>query len=94
MSIISPRPSGWYHLDEEGPVEDREPTADELAAIEAEWPLIEAELAALDEQIRALNVAGHGSELDRRRARRAEHRVLAARRGRVARAGDDVAGVA
>ncbi|MGH8878725.1 MAG: hypothetical protein ACRD0P_15525 [Stackebrandtia sp.] len=32
--------------------------------------------------------------MDRRRARRAEHRVLAARRGRVARAGDDVAGVA
>ncbi|MGH3487466.1 MAG: DUF6284 family protein [Actinopolymorphaceae bacterium] len=94
MSIISRRPSGWYHVDEAGPVEDREPTADELAAIEAEWPVIEAELAALDEQIRALTVAGHGSELDRRRARRVERRVLAAQRGLAAHDGDDVAGVA
>jgi Family of unknown function (DUF6284) len=94
MSIISRRPSGWYHPERQRPAEDREPTTAELDAIEAEWPLIEAELAALDEQIRALNVAGHGSELDRRRTRRAERRVLAARRGLASSAADDVAGVA
>ena len=93
MHIISHRPSGWYDHDEVGPVEDREPTAAELAAIEAEWPLIEAELAALDEQIAALNLVGHGSELDRRRVRRAERRVLAARRA-LADRDDGTAGVA
>ena len=55
-----------------------EPTADDLAAIEAEWPLIEAELAALDAEIRALSAAGGPSPLDWRRLRRAEHRVLTA----------------
>jgi hypothetical protein len=41
----------------------REPSAADLAAIEAEWPLIEAELAVVDAEIRL---------------RRAEHRALAA----------------
>jgi hypothetical protein len=58
---------------------DQEPTAAELAAIEAEWPLIDAELAVLDAQIRALSAAGGPSPLDWRRLRRAERRVLAAR---------------
>jgi Family of unknown function (DUF6284) len=58
---------------------DAEPTADDLAAIEAEWPLIDAELAVLDAQIRALSAAGGPSPLDWRRLRRAERRVLTAR---------------
>jgi hypothetical protein len=54
------------------------PTAADLAAIEAEWPQIEAELAVLDAEIRALSVAGGPSPLDWRRLRRAERRALAA----------------
>ena len=57
-----------------------EPTAADLAAIEAEWPLIEAELAVVDAQIRLL-VAGP-SLLDWRRLRRSQRRVLDARRVR------------
>jgi len=58
------------------PVRD-EPTADDLAAIEAEWPLIDAELALLDAEITMLYAADHGgpSPLDWRRLRRAEARV-------------------
>ena len=54
-----------------------EPSADELDAIEAEWPLIAAELAVLDAEIDVLNAADHGgpTELDWRRLRRAEARV-------------------
>jgi hypothetical protein len=55
-----------------------EPTAADLAAIEAEWPLIEADLCVLDAQIRALSAEGGPSLLDWRRLRRAERRVLAA----------------
>jgi hypothetical protein len=55
------------------------PTAAELAAIEAEWPLIEAGLSVVDAQIRALMAEGGPSQLDWRRLRRAERRVLAAR---------------
>jgi hypothetical protein len=58
--------------------DDEEPTPAGLAAIEAEWPLIDAELAVLDAQIRALMAAGGPSPLDWRRVRRAERRVLAA----------------
>ena len=58
---------------------DEEPSAAELADIEREWPLIDAELAVLDVQIRALSAAGGPSPLDWRRLRRAERRVLAAR---------------
>jgi len=50
---------------------DREPTARELRAIEAEWPLIAAELAVLDAEITEL-VTGDSSELTRRRVRRAK----------------------
>ena len=56
-----------------------EPTAADLAAIEAEWPLIDAELALLDAEISALPAVGRPSQLDWRRLRRAERRVLAAR---------------
>src|SRR5690349_15973077 len=57
---------------------DQEPTAAELAAIEAEWPGIEAELAVLDAEIRALSAVDDPSPLDWRRWRRAQRRVLAA----------------
>jgi hypothetical protein len=55
-----------------------EPTAADLAAIEAEWPLIDAELALLDAEIRALAAAAGPSPLDWRRLRRSQRRVLAA----------------
>jgi hypothetical protein len=57
---------------------EKEPTAAELAAIEAEWPVIAAELAVLDAEIRALMAVGGGSPLDWRRLRRAQRQVLAA----------------
>jgi hypothetical protein len=53
-----------------------EPSAAELAAIENEWPLIEAELAVVDAEIRLLNNDGGPTPLDWRRLRRAEARVL------------------
>jgi len=71
-----------------------EPTAADLAAIEAEWPLIEAELALLDAEIRVLCAAGGPSPLDWRRTRRAVRRVLAARLRAVPRPAERVAGVA
>jgi hypothetical protein len=54
-----------------------EPTAAELAAVDAEWPLIEAEMDVLDAEITLINAADHGgpSPLDWRRLRRAEARV-------------------
>jgi hypothetical protein len=59
------------------PEPDRDgPTAEDLAAIEREWPLIEAELALLDAEIRELTAVGGPSPLDRRRVRRAEKRVM------------------
>jgi hypothetical protein len=57
---------------------DDGPTAADLAAIEAEWPLIEAGLAVIDAQIRVLSAAGGPAPLDWRRLRRAQRRVLAA----------------
>jgi hypothetical protein len=56
------------------------PTAAELAEIEHEWPLIAAELDLLDAQIAYINAGPYASVLDRRRVRRAEHRVLAVSR--------------
>lgn len=57
-------------------VDGEEPTAAELAAIEQEMPLIEAEQDLLTAEI-ALIVAGpQVSALDHRRVRRAERRVL------------------
>ncbi|MEO3747140.1 DUF6284 family protein [Plantactinospora sp. B5E13] len=57
---------------------DLEPTPADLAAIDREWPLIEAELALLDAEITALYADGGPSPLDRRRIRRAEQRVMRA----------------
>lgn len=51
------------------------PTDNDLAEIEAEWPLIEAELALLDAEIHLLTARGGPSPLDWRRLRRAEDRV-------------------
>ncbi|MFC0624746.1 DUF6284 family protein [Kribbella deserti] len=59
---------------------DVEPTAADLAAIEREWPLIAADLERLDAEISLINAGPLASTLDRRRIRRAENRVLAARR--------------
>jgi hypothetical protein len=55
-----------------------EPSAVDLAAIEAEWPLIAAELDLLDAEITLLNAEDHGgpTALDWRRLRRAEARVI------------------
>lgn len=58
------------------PWEEREPTAADLASIEREWPLIDAELAVVDAQVALLNAEGGGSALDWRRLRRAEQQVL------------------
>lgn len=52
------------------------PTPGELAAIEAEWPLISAELALLDAEIIAVHLEGAASPLDRLRVRHAELAVL------------------
>jgi hypothetical protein len=70
--------SAMPHLGGSLPLTDRsEPSADDLAAIEAEWPLIEADLALLDAEIRVLTAVGGPSALDWRRLRRAQARVLA-----------------
>jgi hypothetical protein len=53
-----------------------EPTTQDLAAIEAEWPLIEAELSLVDAEIRLMTAVGGPSLLDWRRLRRAEQRVM------------------
>ncbi|MFJ6729641.1 DUF6284 family protein [Streptomyces sp. NPDC091281] len=61
--------------------DNREPTAAELHAIENEWPAIEADVKRLDALIKTLN--HHPDELSVRRVRRAQRRVLAARRALV-----------
>ena len=65
---------------------DREPTAEELAAIEREWPQIEADMARLDAEIAGLIYGPSAGDLAWRRYRRLARRVLAARiaRGAVA----------
>lgn len=73
---------------------DPEPTAADLAAIEAEWPLIAAELDLLDAQIAVLSLEGAAGPLDWRRIRRAEHRVLATRQALAEDAGRADAGTA
>jgi hypothetical protein len=55
---------------------DQEPTPADLAAIEREWPLIEAELALTDIEVRLWCALGKATELDRHRLRRAEQRVI------------------
>jgi Family of unknown function (DUF6284) len=52
------------------------PTFDDLAAIEREWPLIAAELDELDCLIRIISADRDPSEVDVRRYRRAQRRVL------------------
>ncbi|MEV6286480.1 DUF6284 family protein [Kribbella sp. NPDC051770] len=61
-------------------VANEEPSAAELAAIDAEWPVIAAELDVLDAEIALITAGPAASALDRRRVRRAERRALAARR--------------
>ena len=58
------------------PWDEREPSAADLASIERERPLIEAELAVVEAEIVLAVTADGGSETDRRRLRRAERRVL------------------
>jgi hypothetical protein len=57
------------------PLAQREPTAGDLAEIEREWPLIEAEMALLDAEIMCLSANGGASPMDWHRVRRAEARV-------------------
>ncbi|WP_431928545.1 DUF6284 family protein [Micromonospora wenchangensis] len=56
---------------------EMEPTPVDLAAIDAEWPLIAAELDVLDAEISLFYADDRGgpSPLDWRRLRRAESRV-------------------
>jgi hypothetical protein len=60
------------------PFSGPEPTAADLAAIETEKPLIDAELVWLDAEIRMLDADERGgpTDLDWRRLRRAEARVI------------------
>jgi hypothetical protein len=53
-----------------------EPTTEDLDRIEREWPLIEAEIALVDAEIRVLTATNGPTALDWRRLRRAEQRVL------------------
>jgi hypothetical protein len=53
-----------------------EPTANDLNAIEAEWPLIAAELDLLDAEVAVLLAGRRASLLDWRRVRRAEQRIV------------------
>jgi hypothetical protein len=77
----SPRQSAsvefWRNVVSKHPYLTGEPTPEDLAAIEAEWPLIAAELDVLDAEITIINSADRGgpSPLDWRRLRRAEARV-------------------
>ena len=52
-----------------------EPTGLDLAEVEAEWPLIAAEIALVDAEVAALTAGTAVPELARRRVRRAEARV-------------------
>ncbi|MEV4267785.1 DUF6284 family protein [Kribbella sp. NPDC049584] len=57
-------------------VSGEEPSAADLTTIENEWPLIAAELDLLNAEIAFINAGPHASELETRRVRRAERRVL------------------
>ena len=64
---------------EDGGSDDDEPSAADLAAIEDEAEVIEAELALTDAEIRLITVGRRkATELDWRRYRSAEQAVLAA----------------
>ena len=60
------------------PLDRREPSAADLATIEAEWPLIAAELAVVDAEAAIAAAGDVVTELERRRLRRANRRVLSA----------------
>lgn len=66
------------HLnDQEGrPMNSDGPTPADLAEIEREWPLIEAELELLDVQLSILNGAGRVDDLVVRRLRHARQAVI------------------
>lgn len=61
-------------------VSDEGPSEADLAKIDREWPLIAADLDVLNAQIAQLNAGPFASDLDWRRLRRAERRVLAVQR--------------
>ncbi|WP_330467592.1 DUF6284 family protein [Streptomyces longwoodensis] len=69
-----------------------EPTPAELAAIDAEMPVILADIELLDAQIITLDRTPN--EVDARRIRRARRRALAARVALVNRTADQAGGVA
>jgi Family of unknown function (DUF6284) len=54
-----------------------QPSTTDLAEIDSEWPLIEAQMDVLDAEISMIYAAEHGgpSPMDWRRLRRAEARV-------------------
>jgi hypothetical protein len=56
--------------------DDAGPTAHDLAAIETEWPVIAAELDELDCVIQIVSADHPPREIDIRRYRRAQRRVL------------------
>ncbi len=58
----------------------REPTPQELDAIEREWPLITAELELVNAEVAMVAAGLLVTALDHRRLRRARRRVLAALR--------------
>lgn len=58
------------------PWQYQEPSAADLASIERERSLIDAELGVVDALIALANAEGAGSALDWRRLRRAEQQVL------------------
>ncbi len=58
-------------------VDEVEPSASELAEIEREWPLIEAEMAVVEAEV-MLMCSARPSELDWQRLRSARRRVLRA----------------
>jgi hypothetical protein len=60
------------------PLDRREPSAAELAAIDAEWPLIAAELAVVAAEAEIAAAGAAVTDLARRRLRRANRRVLSA----------------
>ena len=68
--------------------DEREPTAAELAEIDAEWPVTAAELALLDAEIRILCAPGRCSPLDWRRLRHARRQFLAAEARQASRSGE------
>ncbi len=57
---------------------DGEPSPDELAAIAAEWPVIEAELSLLDAEIGVISAPRPVTAWQWRRVRAAERAVVSA----------------